>query len=309
MSSRPDIIDLDGESGLGQVVVLLDNAPLYRINLELALDRALTERHKNTQIEKALQAAFSTTSLPSTFIRSGKDNFEETAGNLNHPMLGHTDTTELCAIYVSFQKNLSGDRAAANFEEDIIGRYQETFLASYDGYIIGGKGMIRADTLFGFGMRVDHDHGKPMEFYIESGSRKAYIMDPAEPQERIWTWLEADHYQMRRCRDIHRFLSLPAITRRPNWLRADALSLLERESMKQVFAEMILKSDRALTLLDQAPTLKKAIINGAEGVVDDRLQALLSQILNPETAYAGSAEKFARAAHERAIEAQRMKVV
>lgn len=309
LSSRPDLINLDDESGLPRLSALIDNVPLYRINLELALDRALTERHRNAQIAKALESAFAGNSLPSTFAAGNKDNLEETTGNLNHPMLGHTETAELCAIYVSYQRLLSKDQAAAQFEGDIIGRHPENILISYDGYIIGGKGMVRADTLLGFGMRVDHDHGKPMESYIESGSRKAHIMNPAAPQERIWAWLEADHHQMRRCRDIHRFLMLPGIRRRPNWLRADAFGLLEQESMKQVFAEMIVASDRTMALLDQAPALKKAIMNGAEGIVDERLQALLSQILNAETAYAGSAEKFALAAREREAEAQRMKFI
>ena len=309
LSSTPDLLDLDKDDGPHKLAALLESVPLYQINMELALDRALTERHRNETFLVALEKAFAGKSLPSTLLQTRQENGGETAGNLQHPMLGHIETADLCKIYLSFLKALNQDKTDFSFEMDILGRHPENFLEFYDGYAFNGVGAIRADTLLGFSARVDHDPGRRLESYIEGGSRKAATMMPDEPQERIWAWLEADDYQMRRCNDIHRLLMLPILARRPNWVRTDVFCLLEREAMKQAFADMILGSVRAVKLLEQAPLIKKAIQENADGTVDERLQALLAQVLNTETVYAGAAEKFAQAARERKDESRKMRFI
>lgn len=309
LSSTPDLLDLDREDAVQKFADLLDSVPLYQINAELALDRALTERHRNEPLRTALEKAFAGKSLPSTLSQTRQESGGETTGNLHHPMLGHIETVELCKTYLAFLRMLNQDKSGYSFEADILGSHPESFLDFYDGYIFNGGGAIRADTLLGFSARADHDSGRRLESYIEGGSRKAAAMMPEEPQERIWAWLEADDYQMRRCNDIHRLLMLQGLTRRPNWVRTDVFSLLEREAMKQAFADMILGSGRAVKLLDQAPLIKKAVQANADGTVDERLQALLTQVLNAGTIYAGAAAKFAQAARERKIESQKMRFV
>lgn len=310
LSSVPDMLDLDNPDGLPELASLLEDVPLYRINMELALDRALTERHGNAPVRAALEKAFGGKPLPSTLSPPREDGMDETGGSLRHPVLGHTETEDLCKIYVLFLKTMERGNVAYAFDSDIIGRHAESFLNVYDGFIVDGGGLVRADTLMGFGVRVDHDHGKTPEAHVEEGSRRAKTMMPEEPQERIWAWLEADHYQMRRCRDIHRILMLPgSVKRRPTWVRSDVLNLLEREAMKQAFADMIVESKATMKLLDQAPAIKKAVHSNAAGDVDEGLQALVAQILNARGAYAGSAHRFAQDAREREIESKRMRFV
>ena len=309
LSSTPDTIKLDGDDGLQKLTRLLEDVPLYKINMELALDHALTERHTNATVRTALEKSFSGRALPTTLTPSQQETGDENAGNLHHPMLGHIETLVLCRTYIDFLKALGPDNSLYNFETDIIGRHPESFLEYYDGYTLGNIGAIRADTLLGFSARIDHDPGKQLESYIEGGTKRAIKMKPEEPQERIWAWLESDNYQMRRCMDIHRLLMMPAIKRRPNWVRTDIFILLEREAMKQAFADMIIGSDRTKKLLDQAPLIKKAVQANADGQVDERLQALLSQVLNAGTGYAGAAAKFAQSARDRECEAKKIRFV
>lgn len=308
LSSSPDILDMDNPRAPQQLAALLENIPLYRLNMELALDRALTGRHKNIPVRAALEKAFGGKTLPTT-MNAAADESESMAGGLGHPMLGHTETSELCRLYTGFLLAIGTQQNDYIFEKDILGRHAAPFLAVYDGFAVNGTGAVRADTLLGFGLRVDHDPGRPLEACIEEGTRRAKKMQPGQPQEVIWAWLEADDYQRRRCADIHRLLSLPALSRRPNWLRADVFAILEREAMKQVFAAHILAVPRAMQMLESAPLVKKAVQNGAAGQVDEKLQTLLAQALNAGAGYAGSAGKFAQAAHERETEAKRIKFV
>jgi hypothetical protein len=306
LASSPDLLDMDGENAQQQLSGLLENIPLYRINMELALDRALTERHKNIPVRAALDKAFGGKNLPTT-MQAAADEYDSVSGGLRHPMLGHAETSELCRLYTSFLRALGPQQDDYDFGQDILGRHASQFLSIYGGFIINGKGGVRADTLLGFGSRVDHNPGRPLEACIEDGTRRAKKMHPGQPQEVIWAWLEADHYQMRRSADIHRLLSLPELSRRPNWLRADIFAILEREAMKQVFAAHIVKTPQAMDLLNTAPLVKETVGNNAGGKIDESLQTLLSQVLNTNVAYTGVAGKFADSAREREAEARRIR--
>lgn len=308
LSSSPDILDMDNPHAPQQLAALLENIPLYRLNMELTLDRALTERHKNTPVRAALEKSFGGKTLPTT-MNAAADESELMTGGLRHPMLGHADTSELCRLYTGFLLAIGTQRDSYDFAKDILGRHATQFLAVYGGFAVNGAGAVRADTLLGFGMRADHDPGRPLETCIEEGTRRAKSMNPGQPQEVVWAWLEADHYQMRRCIDIHRLLSLPNLSRRPNWLRNDVFAILEREAMKQVFSAHIIKVPQAMEILAAAPSVKKAVQDNAAEKVDERLQTLLAQVLNSNAGYAGAAGKFAQAAREREAEAKRIRFV
>ncbi|HEY8191110.1 MAG TPA: hypothetical protein VIG74_01700 [Alphaproteobacteria bacterium] len=308
LASTPDLLDMDKSRAPQQLSALLDNIPLYRINMELALDRALAERHKNALVQAALEKAFGGKALPTT-MHAAADERETMAGGLRHPMLGHAETGELCRFYISFLQAIGVNQNDYSFEKDILGRHPVQFLAVFGGYIINGAGAVRADTLLGFGSRMDHDPGRPLEACIEEGTRRAKSMRPGQPQEVIWAWLEADHYQMRRCADIHRLLSLTTLSRRPNWLRNDVFAILEREAMKQVFAAHILTVPQAMEMVSTAPLVKKAMQDNSAEKVDERLQTLLAQVLNADTGYAGAAGKFAHTALERETQAKQIKFV
>jgi len=308
LSDTPDIIDLNNDDGLKKLVALLENTSLYQVNMELALDRALCERHKNALVRVAIGKAFAGKALPSTLQKDEKFGPEELSGDLHHPMLGHADLYDLCKMYVAFLNAMGSEQTDYSFGKDIIGSHPDRFLDFYDGFIMGSAGAMRADTLLALGMRGDHDPARALDTYRESGQKKAQDMDLSEPQDMIWAWLEADHYQMRRCADLHRLLQLPNLACCPHWARADVFCLLEHEAMKQVFAHQIVNTDVAMGVLETMPSVKKAVQSSDADDVDGRLQALLAQVLNEESVYTGAADEFARAAYERAAEAQKIQL-
>ncbi|MBU0799759.1 MAG: hypothetical protein KKA05_02025, partial [Alphaproteobacteria bacterium] len=307
LSSTPKLLDINNEQSIHDLGMLLDDAPLYNINMQLVLDDALSERHKNAMLDKALEKAFAPDPLPNT-LTSGDKLQDDPAGSLRHPMLEHIDSVTLCRLYTGLLRNLPVGQKEYGFERNILGKHGERFMEMFDGFIGNGEGKIKAEILVGFGSRRDHDLSRPMESYIEMGTKIARRMAMNEPHELLWAWLEADNYQMRRCRDIDRLLRLGGLPRIPNWVRTDIFSFLEKESMKQFFAQQMKSIDQNLSFMGDALVLKKAVEANAQGQVDDLLQQLLQQTLNTNTPYSGAAGAFVTAAQLREREAHKTKL-
>jgi hypothetical protein len=307
LSSHPKLLDLTKPDGGQDLARLVEDVPLYGINLELALDEYLARTSANDKIEGALRKAFGRDPLPSALHGAGDDPAKSSQPSLRHPLLGHIAKDRLCEIYVAFLIAAAPFNARdIGFEADILGKHPERFVERFEGFLSPQGSKIKASILLAFGNRLDHDPGKALESYVEAGQKKAIRMRISDPREMLWAWLEADHHQMRHCRDLDRVLKLDGLPRRPNWVRFDVFHLLEKEAVKQRLAETYLRADPELEALADAPSLKKAVRDNAEGRVDEILQQLLSQTLNLETGYSGSASRFAEAAEIREREAGRI---
>lgn len=301
LSSFPRMLDLR-EPGSEQLLAeLLDNVPLYNINMELILDEALSERHDNAYIETALNRAFDNQPLPNT-LKPYNLSTNNLSGGLSHPMLGHLEKAELCRIYIRFIAALDRNYDQFGFERNILGKHSERFTDFYDGFVTAHEGKVKAEILLAFGQRLGHDPSKPIESYTGNGKKLALKMRIEEPHELVWAWMEADNHQMRHCRDLDRILRVRGLPKMPNWVRSDIFNLLEKEAMKQVFASLLAEKDRGLTLLESSPALKQALGNNAAGQTDDLLKQLLTQTLNAGTEYAGAAASFVEGAEKRAHE-------
>lgn len=304
LSSQPKVLDLNDHNGIYQLASLVEEVPLYQINLELLLDEALTERHHNNLIAKALYEAFEGQPLPNTIQPDKSKAGDALEGTLRHPMLGHLDKVTACRIYANFIRALPEGHAGYAFEKYVLGQHPEPFQSRFDGYLFGTGGKIRADLLLGFGIRNDFDPRRPLEDYVENGRSRVARMRITDKRELLWAWLEADSYQMRRCHDIDRILSLHGLPRMPNWLRTDVFNSLEKEAMKQVLGMQLVETDPGLSMLQKQPKIRKAVQDSAEGRVDESLQQLLSQTLNNTNAYSGAGKRFHFEATERAKEAK-----
>jgi len=309
LSSSPRLLYLHSEDAPFQLATLVEAVPLYQINLELVLDEILAERSDNALIQKILEHIFANEPMPDTLAQPQKGE-NSPDGGLRHPVLAHMDKAELCRIYLSFLKEYrsflkakGNDQNVYDFEKRILGQHPERFLEYFEGFIFSFTGKIRADTLIGFGTRVDHDADKtqPIDSYVEAGQKKAGSMNLTEPRELLLAWLAADHYQMRRCHDIDRLLTMKNLPRIPNWVQTDILKLIEKEAMKQQFAQKIVTDGMAL--LDNMPKVKAAIKAEAEGQVDDLLQRLVAETFSPGSGYSGTAGKISKIAAMREKEA------
>ncbi len=304
LSSQPNILDLNELPGVHQLAGLLNEVPLYQINMELLLDRALEERHHNNLVAKALEQAFEKQPLPNTLKKGDGTLRDALDGSLLHPMLGHLDRVTLAKIYINFMRALPHGHDEFSFEKYILGTQMAPFGALFSGVVCGETGKVRGDILIGFGQRVDFDSRRHPENYVENGRAQATLMRIYEKNELLWAWLEADHYQMRRCFDIDRMLTLKGLPRIPNWTRSDVFRCLEKEAMKQVFAARLIAEDPRLTLLPRQNAIRKSVESCAQGQIDEGLQQLLGQILTAGTPYSGAAARFYSRATERAREAK-----
>lgn len=307
LSSTPKLLDINNEQSVHDLAMLLDEAPLYHINMQLVLDEALTERHKNAVLDKALERAFAPDPLPNT-LTSGEKHQDDPAGSLRHPMLEHVSSAALCKLYTSMLRNLPPGHKDYGFERNILGKHRERFMEMFDGFIAVGEGKVKAEILVAFGARKDHNVTRPVESYAEMGGKVAVRMNITEPHELLWAWLESDNYQMRRCRDIDRLLRLGGLPRVPNWIRTDIFSFLEKEAMKQHFAAKMKQLDPTLAFMAKTEKLKNAVEGNAKGQIDEHLQQLLQQTQNSNAAYSGAAGLFVAAAQEREREAHRAKL-
>lgn len=294
------IMRLDDAMAVDELAQLMKDTPLYHFNMQLVLDEALTERHRNKSILEALTVAFENRSLPETNPVSDSE-------HLRHPSLKKMEAADLSRIYVQFLMRLRHYKEDFSFQRTILGQQPDHFLQQFDGFFEEGQGKILSHILLAFGLRLDHDPTKPRESYIHNGQTAAQRKNISDPHELIWAWLECDHYQQRRCRDVHRAMSLTSLPRMPKWVRIDIFHFLERESMKQVFAEKLVVLDPRLETLAGTPQIKRAMRMNAAGQLDENLQHLLAQTVKVEP-YSGAAARLADAAESRKKESHKIKL-
>lgn len=291
LASRPQMLDLTDPDTSYQMATLLEDIPSYRKNLEALMDDALTQRHHNQLIATAISKAFHGQVTPIFTIASG-DILDLPKGGLRHAALRLLKSVDLCKAYIKFMVALPHGHDQFSFERFVLRDHAKPYHDQFDGFITESSGKVKAAILLGFGTRADYDPRQPIENYVENGKSKALAMRISEPRELVWAWMESDHYQMRRCHDIERMITLRGLPRMPNWVRTDTLNCLEKESMKHVFAKQLIELDPSLSIIKDSPALQDSILQGTRNQMDDNLESLLSYILNPSKAYGGFAEKF-----------------
>jgi hypothetical protein len=303
LNSFPKILDLnDQENTKHQLALLLAEAPLYKNNLILLLDDALTERHFNNHLMEAVTATYRKKAIPQTLDH--KNNKTDYTGNLRHPELEKYDNIRLSEIYIKLVRKLGKINHLYDFEPNVIGKDITPLLSQYDGFANISGGKIKADILIGFGTRQDYKPALNRTNCLEEGYTKAMKMEISEPHELIWAWMEAEHYQMRRCYDIDQLLNLKGLPRIPNWVRTDAISMLEKEGMKQIFAEKYLKIDPECTILNGATEITETLKQNGARKIDEFLERLLDETSNVGGQYNNAAGLFHQRAQYRIREAR-----
>lgn len=304
LSSFPKILNLvDDDRAVHQLALLLSEAPLYKKNLLLLLDDALAERHYNQKLQDAFLQIFRKEPFPA--LADSADNAHSTdITNLKHPSLNTLDNIRLSEVYIALLKNLGTINHFYGFEANIIGKNTPHFLEQYDGFADPHGGKIKADILIGFGSRQDYRPTLNPQNCLEEGYNKAMKMDVPEARELLWAWLEADHYQMRRCFDIDRLLRLEGLPRIPSWVHSDILSMLEKEAMKQIFAKKYFALDQQERLLNDAQKIKASLAKNAKREIDGLLEKLMEETLNVGASYKGTAGQFYQLAQDRRREAR-----
>ena len=289
------MLRMDDPLASAHLAQLIHEVPLYHFNLKLLLDEALSVGARNPTVAEALAYAYGNIKLPPL----SADQFD---GQLRHPQLDDMDIPTLSRIYIDFLMRVRRHKEDFSFQRNILGGKCESFLQQFDGIFEENKGQIRSDILLAFGIRADHDPHKPFDRYVAHGQSSARHMKINEPRELLWAWLESDHYQARRAHDLNRVMGLTTLPRRPNWVRMEIYALMEREAMKNVFAERYLKNDPDYTLLEASPLLKEAISIIAQGQIADAIHTLYELVSPQHPPYDGAGLRFYEAALQRVKE-------
>ena len=247
------------------------------------------EAESDPDIRAALEQAFPPQHYPQHL--SGPSHKPE-EGNLHHPALAHMSDAELAQAYCAFVQHLT-PHAAQNYTlTQILRQHGAGFLEEYQGYSDRAGTFIALEHIFTHANRADYDPSRPIEDYIENGRERATSMGLKTFDDIARAYLQAEQYQLRRAQDIEGIMSLK-LDAPPHWVRQDIFALLEREAMKQVFGLHLIESPDFAALFKTRPNLKKSIEIHADGHVDSELQQLLSETLNENARYSGSAGRFA----------------
>jgi hypothetical protein len=304
LTSSPKIMDLESGDAPYQVSSLIEEVPLYHVQMITILDSVLAERHVNAVLNDAIKLAFKGETIPETLEEPKEARRDDLPGSLQHPQLENMTPHMLSSIYIDFINHLKRGYELYGFQERILAKQPDQFLSFYDGFIFRGIGKVKAPILLGFGLRLDHDPGMSMESHVQRGQQRAREMNVLDSSEMLWAWLESDNFQMRRCFDLHRLLTMEKLPRVPNWVRTDVFKLLENEAMKQYFAARLKELEPDLGLLANMPLTKETLLSYSINKTDQTLKQLASELLNPGIAYTGIAKAFYEKAQIRTREAQ-----
>lgn len=302
-SDALNLCDLDTPPGREMLAGIIDNHALYRMSLELLIDKILLNAADNDKRKKAIAAAFAPEDVPETIYDIVAEQYKF-AGMLKHPAIASLNSLSLLELYL----RLYG--AATPEHKDIQAHlapiacaYPAKLLASCDGIMWRGRGWVRLDTLIYACERADHDPQITFESYVARGRGAAEKLHSDDAKTLLAAWISAEDVQEKLCRSIDVVLSLSDIKRLPRWVRADVFRILEREAMKQVFAE---KLEGHMGDINKIPQLAEPIAANARGDVSPLIQQLLNQTLAVDGHYLGGGLAFAKEAAKRRAAAEKL---
>ncbi len=286
----------------------ISTTQIYRLSLELLMDRALLESRKgNRLLQKAIEYSCekSNTAMPHDILQDAE--IEVMAGNLAHPMLEHLQHSELAEFYFLFFEQLQDRETAREYSFDrLIALDRGPFYKHYDGFRMHGTDYLRFDKLLEKAKRITPMAGSYLDDFVSAGQKEAEQKSFDSAEQYLAAWLEADRLQARRCRDIHPLLALADPM--PDCLKYDVFFIMQQEAKKQIFAEKITQEEDKLSALDITEHLKSALSHNAAQKICPHLEKLVAETLSPDISYAGSAEQFALQAEKRHMEAENMRL-
>lgn len=301
-----NILKLDQPDGRDLLAALMADIPLYRITLELLIDKILSEGRTDPVRAKGIRAAFAPEDPPEPITDQMAQRYAF-AGVLNFPVIASRTDAQLIDLYLRLYGPACPDhKDPQSHLAAMIGGYPARLAERYAGVMWRGAGWVRLDRLVYNSERLDHDPDITFESYVTRGRAAAETLAVSDPEALLAAWIAAERVQKELCREIDSILRLPDIRRLPRWVRADVFRVLEREAMKQVFAEGLSKHFSEWPGLRHARILAEPIEANAKGEVASQIQQLLNQTLSADARYGGAAEGFAVAAERRYAEAKKL---
>jgi hypothetical protein len=300
------LVDVSEPYGRIELARFISDIPLYRITLELLVDHILLESRSDPVRMKGVRQAFAPDDPPEPIGDTMAEKYAF-AGVLHFPVIASRTDAQLIDLYL----RLFGPACPEHTDPQshlaaMLGGYPARLADAFDGIIWRGTGWVRLDRIVYDAERLDYDPNITLESYVPRGRSAAEALHINDPESLLAAWLSAERVQRELARDIDAVLRLSDIRRLPRWVRSDVFRLLEREAMKQVFAEGIVRHLSDWPSLRRTRILAEPIEANAKGEVAPLLQQLMNQTLSADSRYSGAAEAFALAAERRYAEAKKL---
>lgn len=300
------ILQLDAPEGREALAKLMADVPLYRLSLELLIDRILLAARDDAARSKGVRQAFAPEEPPEAITNAMAER-HTFAGTLHFPIIATRSDAQLIDLYLKlFGPATPEHKDSHTHLAAMLGGYPARLAEHYDGMLWRGEGWVRLDRLIYDGERLDHDPEVTFESYVNRGRAAAEALAVDDPESLLAAWAHAERVQRELCRDIDSVLKLPDIRRLPRWVRSDVFRVLEREAMKQVFAEGLVGSFADWPGLRRERILADPIEANAKGEVAPLIQQLLNQTLSADARYSGAGDAFALQAERRWQDAKKL---
>lgn len=274
---------------------LFETTPLYFLNMQLLLEKILVASETDKPLRTIVTTAFD---IKSDLIKPRQDDVasghEDTT--LTYSILDHIAQPKLVGIYLKTLHAMSDIKHplykdVAFFA--VIKPNPRAFLDLYDGYVLKNHGVVRLSSAIPTSIRLnDTDQEDMSENYAQLGHDAAMSMAFENDEDLLQAWVSAEDYQCKLCRQIDTLLKVMPLSKTPRWLRKDVLNLLNREAMKQVFAQRLEQSAQKSDIFNKNKNLREISKLYSKDHVDPHLQKLMGETLSPSKNYSGAAEAF-----------------
>lgn len=273
------------------LVALLTDAPLAVAALQIILDGFLTMAREGEELKTLIAPVFPKSTFP-----HAHDQGNHHDGSLTHPMLEHMDLEPLSDLYCALLRVCKPHADALKHLDlkPILPHCPNILDGVYYGVLAWDQGAILHPTLLNNAYRT-MDNTTNEENRVQQGREAALSLAFENDEDWLNAWQRADAFQGRLCRDMHTVLTLHPGKACPEWVRSDMSRVLEREAMKQIFAQKILKLDALKTKSDLITIIEQS----AKNDVTPALQQAANELLNNDGNYSGTLHHFAAQAEAR----------
>lgn len=172
--------------------------------------------------------------------------------------------------------------------------------ADFDFQIGQGGGRVLVRPALYYCKRTNREDSPEtnFEFYTSRGREIASSLHFGSAIEYLAAWLNEDRKQANFCHDIHAVMALDIMDKCPKWIRYDLMSILESESMKQIFAERYFTHEKQ-DGFKIPQDLRNVLKSSANDQTDTMISQLLAELTQKPVQCNDSAKSFDNQAQSR----------
>jgi hypothetical protein len=187
-----NLLKLDQQDGRELLAALMADIPLYRITLELLVDKILFDARVDPVRAKGVRAAFAPEDPPEPITDQMAQRYAF-AGVLSFPVIASRTDGQLIDLYLRLYGPACPDHTDPQAHvAAMIGGYPARLAERHDGVMWRGAGWVRLDRLVYNGERMDHDPEITFESYVTRGRAAAEALAVSDAEALLAAWVGAE---------------------------------------------------------------------------------------------------------------------